>query len=103
MNTANLQLEGLYIAVAAITDALVSKGVLSREEVAAALREAERTALTGGRASDGISAANREAIAFPARLLALANRTAGESELPSFAALARMVGEMKDARPARLP
>jgi len=98
MNTANLQLEGLYIAVAAITNALVAKGVLSREEVDAALREAERTALTGDRASDGISAANREAIAFPARILALANRMAGESEVPSFAELARTVGEMKDER-----
>jgi hypothetical protein len=98
MNTANLQLEGLYLAVAAITNALVAKGVLSRDEVAAALRQAEAAALTGDRMDDDVSPANREAVAFPARILALANAMASEGELPSFAELARMVGEMKDDR-----
>ena len=98
MNTANLQLEGLYIAVAAITNALVVKGVLTREEVDGALRVAEKTALTGDRVDEDLRLANREAIAFPARLLALANRMADESELPSFAELARLVGERKDER-----
>ena len=41
MNTANLQLEGLYLSIAALNNALVQKGVLSREEVNHALRIAD--------------------------------------------------------------
>ena len=42
MNIANLQLEGLYLALAAINNALVEKGVLSREEMSLALRRRSR-------------------------------------------------------------
>lgn len=40
-NVSNLQLQGLYLAVAAINNALVSTGVLSRENVDTALRRSE--------------------------------------------------------------
>lgn len=46
MNTANLQLEGLYLVVAALIEALVSKGVLSREDVDEALKRAEQARST---------------------------------------------------------
>ncbi len=95
MNTANLQLEGLYLVVASLNNALVKKGLLTRDEVDEALRRAEATAMGDDRVSEDLSPANRDAIAFPARLLALANRSASSDETPGFAELARMVGSTK--------
>ena len=46
MNTANLQLQGLLIAVASINNALVHKGLLGIDEIDLALRKAEAS-LTG--------------------------------------------------------
>ncbi len=96
MNTANLQLEGLYLVVASLSNALVKKGVLSRDEVDLALRRAEQTAIGDERATEDLSPANRDAVAFPARLLALANRMSSDEEVPSFSELARMVGSTKE-------
>jgi len=95
MNTANLQLEGLYLVVASLNNALVRKGLLTRDEIDLALRRAEETAIDDDRATEDLSPANRDAIAFPARLLALANRSASADEIPGFAELARMVGSTK--------
>lgn len=95
MNTANLQLEGLYLVVAALNNALVNKGLLTRDEVDEALRRAEATAVGDDRVAEDLSPANRDAIAFPARLLALANRSASDDEIPGFAELARLVGSTK--------
>ena len=44
MNTANLQLEGLYLSVAAINNLLVRKGIVTREEIDQTLRITEQTA-----------------------------------------------------------
>ena len=96
MNTANLQLEGLYLVIASLNNALVRKGVLSRDEIDLALRRAEQTALGDDRVAEDMRSANRDAIAFPARLLALANRTASAEEISSFSELARMVGSTKE-------
>lgn len=96
MNTANLQLEGLYLVIAALNNALVRKGLLSRDEIDLALRRAEQTAIGDDRMMEDMRAANRDAVAFPARLLALANRTASEDEISTFSELARMVGSTKE-------
>jgi hypothetical protein len=96
MNTANLQLEGLYLAIAAINNALVKKGLLSRDEIDLALRRAEQTAIGDDRMVEDMSASNRDAVAFPARLLALANRMASTDEISTFSELARMVGSTKE-------
>lgn len=95
MNVANLQLQGLYIAIAAINEALVRKGLLTREEVDAALRLAEQTALGEDRILEDMNPAGRDAVAFPARLLALANEGASEAGIPQFSDLARRVGQSK--------
>jgi hypothetical protein len=95
MNTANLQLEGLLMAVAAVNQALVAKGLLTTEELDRALAISEQTALGDDRVNEDLSPANRDAVAFPARLLRLANNMAGDSDVPGFAELARMVGETK--------
>ena len=95
MNTANLQLEGLYLVVAAISDTLVNKGVMSRGELELALRKAERLALTDYRSAENLRAAERDAVAFPARLLLFASSAAVSGEPASFSDLARRVGERK--------
>ena len=96
MNTANLQLEGLYAAVAALTDALRAKGLLSGGEIEAALKRAEETATRELPAH--LSAANVDAICFPLRYLRIANQAAEAGrELPFFE-IARLVGEHKPPR-----
>jgi hypothetical protein len=95
MNIANLQLEGLYLAVAAINNALVEKNLLTREEIDFALRRAEQTAL-GDYRTEELSFSERDAMAFAPRLLALANNTAADGFTPQFSELAKMVGQTKD-------
>lgn len=97
MNTANLQLEGLLMAIAAINQALVCKGLLTTAELDRALAISEQTALGDDRVAEDMSPANRDAVAFPARLLRLANNMASGTEVPGFSELARMVGETKGA------
>jgi hypothetical protein len=94
MNTANLQLEGLCLAIAAINRELVAKGLLSQTEIETALRKAEAGANGDDRFTDHLSPANRDAVCFPIRLLQLANSNAADEPL-SFADLAKMVGETK--------
>jgi hypothetical protein len=98
MNTANLQLEGLYLSVAALTNLLVSKGVVSREDIDGALRSAEQTALTDYRAEE-LRPAHREAVAFASRFLQLANNSAEGGATSGFSELARLVGRLKDEEP----
>ena len=95
MNTANLQIEGLLMAVAAVNKALVAKGALAPEELDRALAICEQTALGDDRLVEDLSPANRDAVLFPIRLLRLANNMAGDDGLPPFAELARTVGETK--------
>lgn len=95
MNVANLQLQGLYLAFAAINNALVAKGLLTREEVDRALRLAEQTALGDERQVEDSPPSGRDAVAFPARLLALANNSASGEEILPFSELARLVGQTK--------
>lgn len=95
MNTANLQLEGLYLAVASLTDVLVSKGLLSREEIDEALKRAEQGAINDERSMEELSPSNRDAVAFPARLLRIANAQGADAQELSFYRLAKKVGETK--------
>ena len=78
MNPANLQLEGLYAAVAALIDPLRDKGVLSAKEIDQALRTAEAKIELDPARRANISDSNREAICFPLRFLRLANQTSSE-------------------------
>jgi hypothetical protein len=96
MNTANLQLEGLYLAIAALVETLKQKGLLDAGEVDVALARAEQAAVEGKERD--LSAANLEAISFPIRLLRLANSTSFAGHPLPFAELTRRVGEAKDTR-----
>lgn len=73
MNTANLQIEGLLMAIAGLNQMLVAKGVVSTEEIDISLARSEQTVLGDDRVAEDLSPANRDAIAFPIRLLRLAN------------------------------
>lgn len=90
MNTANPQLEGLYLATSAILNLLIDKQVITREELRAVLSEAEDIALNGGAlASDSDS--HRKAMAFPVRFLLMAQECAAGGENLNFREIARRV------------
>jgi len=78
MNTANLQLEGLYLVIAAMHETMISKGLVSRQEVDDAMRAAEQTAINDNRSVENLRPAERDALAFPARLLRVANATVAD-------------------------
>jgi hypothetical protein len=91
MNTANPQLEGLYLALAAINRLLVEKGVASHEEIRGALQSAENVVLAEEKAIS-VSASHRKAVAFPIRLLLLANEADENGSQLCFEELAREIG-----------
>ncbi len=95
MNPANLQLEGLYAAVAALMLALREKGALSAQEIEGALRAAEDKISTDPARPTKLSDANRDAICFPVRFLRLANKASSEGQQLSFSELATLVGQTK--------
>jgi len=95
MNVANLQLEGLLMAIASLNHVLVRKGIVSVKELDIALRKAEASETDQERA-EGMSTSNRDAINFPIRLLQVANQRDPDDDLPSFSTLTRMVGQVKE-------
>jgi hypothetical protein len=96
MNVANLQLEGLMMAVASINNLLVHRGLLSIDEIDTALRRVEASVTGDERTFEDMSPANRDAICFPIRLLRIANTAQGELDIPPFTELAKMVGKTKE-------
>jgi hypothetical protein len=96
MNVANLQLEGVLMAIASINNVLVHKGVLSVDEIDMALRRAEAAMTADERLYEDMSPSNRDAVCFPLRLLRLANASQSETDVPPFSELAKMVGQTKD-------
>ena len=101
MNTANLQLEGLYAALAALMTALRDKNLLSEAEIDGALAQAERSLAADPARPAEISASNIDAIRFPVRLLRVANARSAKGEDCSFTKLAAAVGRSKQDVPAR--
>lgn len=70
MNTANLQLEGLLLAMGQLIRLMVDKGIVSQDDVTGALRHAEAIATADqGKLRD----ANAQAILFPIRYLIAAS------------------------------
>jgi len=93
MNPANLQLEGLYAALAALTEALRAKGLLSGAEIEDALMRAEDGASRMG--SSNLSGANADAIVFPIRYLRVANQASLQGRKLDFSDIAKLIGESK--------
>ncbi len=95
MNVANLQLEGLCLAIAAINRALVKNGVLSQTDIDDALSRAEATARGDNRFVEDLTPSNRDAVCFPIRVLQIANDTGAERPW-TFSELAKLVGGTKE-------
>ena len=93
MNTANLQLEGLLLAVSCLLEALRRKDLLTEQEIDNALREAGDS-LKREATKSKLSPANLEAVQFPIRFLRTATSKNQGGQL-SFIDLATMVGETK--------
>jgi hypothetical protein len=92
LNTANLQLEGLIMAVAALSDTLVSKGLVTHQEMTAALGEAERA--VEQQEDHKLSGSNRAATLFPIRVLLLANEASQRGKKFTFSDYAELVGRL---------
>ncbi len=95
MNTANLQLEGLYVVVAALLVALREKGIFEGRELDDLLAETEAALIADPGRSAEMRDANVEAIRFPVRLLRQAVQASGEGRSLSFMELATRVGQTK--------
>ena len=96
MNVANLQLEGLMMALASINNLLVRKGLVSIDEIDEALHRAESAFTSEPRLYDDMSPAQRDAVCFPLRLLRMANRGEAADGVPNFPDLTKMVARRKE-------
>jgi len=95
MNTANLQLEGLLLALSSLVSLLRQKGIASEEEICAVLKQAEAAALGDPARPGGVSAANVEAVLFPIRYLKAAAVNPLEHAVQPFSQVATHVGQTK--------
>jgi hypothetical protein len=95
MNTANLQLEGVYAVLAALVGALRDKGLLQPDEIDGLLGGVEQDLAQDPYRSNELRGANVDAICFPARFLRLALQRSSAGEPFSFAQLATLVGQTK--------
>jgi hypothetical protein len=95
MNVANLQLEGLMMALASVNNLLVRKGLVSVEEIDEALHRAESAFTSEQRLYDDMSPAQRDAVCFPLRLLRMANKGEGDGGIAPFPDLTKMVARGK--------
>jgi hypothetical protein len=98
MNTANLQLEGVYAVLAALIGVIRDKGFLDAEEIDRLLENVELGLASDSARSADIRGANVDAICFPARLLRQALRASEEGRQFSFVQLASRVGQTKPDR-----
>ncbi|MGO6703403.1 hypothetical protein [Rhizobium ruizarguesonis] len=92
MNTANLQLKGLIMAMAAICDAIVEKELLTSGELNAALSKATKAIEEDD--DHELSDANRAAILFPIRVLQLAEEAGRKGERLTFSDYAKLVAKL---------
>lgn len=102
MNTANLQLEGLLVAVAELTRLLVRKGLVDEAEVEQALAAAEAAMRADHPRMEQLSGSNAEAVCFPIRFLSAALHARDGSPL-AFSELACRVGQTKPLRATPSP
>jgi hypothetical protein len=98
MNTANLQLEGLYVVLSALLIAMREKGIFDHQEIDQLLAETESALVTAPNRQTALRDANVDAICFPARFLREAFQASSEGRDHSFAQLATRVGQVKRDR-----
>lgn len=97
MNTANLQLEGLLLAVSSVLETMRRKGLLTEQEIVDALSEAEASTGSQVAGMPDLSAANLEAIQFPIRFL----RAATNVSVPGPATFMELTAKVAETKPAR--
>jgi hypothetical protein len=85
MNTANLQLEGVYAVLAALLQALLDKKVLSEDELGQMFSEIERGITSDSDRPAEVRASNVEAMRFPVLFLKSALQASSQGQRPSFA------------------
>jgi len=98
MNTANLQLEGLLVALTHVIGALQRKGLIDHADVAQALSDAEAMARAHADRGGQLREANQNAILFPIRYLIEA--TAAHAEARTYRDITADIGRDKDASEA---
>jgi len=100
MNTANLQIEGLLLATAALVRLLREKGLVTVGELDAALENAQRAATFDARRPEQMSPANVEAVLFPLRFLREVNARPDAVDYPPFSEITTAVGLGRRKPPA---
>jgi len=96
MNTANLQMEGVLMAMATLCRLLRQKGIADTAEIDTALAEAEAVLSSDSRRPEQLSRANVEAALFPLRFLREANRRdIPDGESAAYTEIATMVGRTR--------
>jgi hypothetical protein len=92
MNTANLQLEGVYAVLAALFQKLLEKKLLNEQELGLMLAEVERGIMDAARPVE-VRSSNVEAMCFPARYLKSALKASSQGQSPSFAEVTARIRE----------
>ena len=95
MNTANLQLEGVLMAMAALCQLMREKGIAAEEDIESSLRRAEEMLATDRLRPEQLSQANVEAMLFPLRFLREANRCDTSGDALAYSAIATAVGRTR--------
>jgi uncharacterized protein HemY len=98
MNTANLQLEGVYAVLAALLGAIRDKKLFSDEEINRLLENVEIGLASDCARPAELRGANIDAICFPARFLRQALQDSADGREYSFARVASRVGQTKPDR-----
>lgn len=95
MNTANLQLEGIYAILAALVGVMREKGLLDTAEIDQLLTNVETALAFDQHRPTELRGANVDAICFPARFLRVALQASCDGQRLSFSQLAGQVGLTK--------
>jgi hypothetical protein len=95
MNTANLQLEGVYAVLAALLHALRDKAVMSDAEIDHLLTEVERDIASDAARPAEVRSSNIDAMCFPVRFLRTSLRASAEGRRPSFAQVAAQIKQLR--------
>jgi hypothetical protein len=95
MNTANLQLEGVYAILAALLQNVRDRGLVSNQELDQLLASVEKASASDPNRPPELREANVDAICFPARFLRCALQASAEGRAYSFSELASHVGQTK--------
>jgi hypothetical protein len=95
MNTANLQLEGVYAVLAALCKALLKKSVFTEAELVSLLSDVERQIASDRSRPLEVRGSNVEAMCFPARFLKSALKASSDGSTPTFAEVVSRISQTR--------